>query len=198
MIDLNGRVLQVGAGGVGFWMAAALARAHVDLTVFDTDTLQGGLGWSRVPKASPSTKKTSLLRGFCVAVMGDGAPKIVEERFLGLEASPGDLVVDASDMSLHLRKIVWEVARAHGARVLRVSYDGRNDTVVVAEGLPLSGAPNGGYAAAPSLALSMAAGGIGALAVLRILDGYSEHVEFQISLADYFKEITNVQAASGD
>src|SRR5258705_86906 len=163
MIDLNGRVLQIGSGGIGFWMAVALKRAHVDLTVYDPDTLEGGLGWSRMPKASPSTTKVSLLRGFCLAVMGDEAPKIIAERFTGAEAKEGDLVLDCSDMpigtlrSTTSRKSIWEAVQANGARIVRVSYDGFNGTVVVCEGLPLGGRPEGGYASAPDLSLSFAA-----------------------------------------
>ena len=183
MTQLTGKVHQVGAGGIGFWMAVALARAHVDLVVYDYDNLVGGLGWSRLPKPSnPEIKKVTFLRGFCLAVMGDQAPKIVEGRFVSSLVGEGDLVVDCSDMDLLVRQDIWKACREFGARCLRVSYDGRNNTIVVAEGLPLMGRPGGGYAEAPSLALSLAAGGIGALVVQRILDGYEEHVEFQISV----------------
>src|SRR5687768_6519583 len=95
----------VGAGGVGFWLAAALARSHVEFTVYDTDNFVGGLGWSRVPKASnPETKKVQLLKGFCLAVMGDKAPKVIAERFTGAECVTGDLVIDCSDMDLTVRR----------------------------------------------------------------------------------------------
>lgn len=203
--SLTGKVHQIGAGGIGFWMAVALARQHIDLTVYDYDNLVGGLGWSRLPRPSnPEIKKVTFLRGFCLAVMGDQAPKIVEGRFNGAGiVNAGDLVVDCSDMDLEVRRGIWTTCREAGARVLRVSYDGRNNTVVVAEGLPLVGRSGGGYAEAPDLALSFAAGGIGALVVQRILDGYAEHVEFQITLEDYFKSpdvefMKAVEAATGE
>lgn len=188
MTQLTGKVHQVGSGGIGFWMAAALTRQQVDLVVYDYDNFVGGLGWSRLPKVSnPETKKVSFLRGFCVAVMGDKAPKVVEDMFIGGNVNEGDLVVDCSDMSLGSRRVVWDRAKENGARCLRVSYDGRSNTVVVAEGLPLVGRPGGGYAEAPSLALSMAAGGIGALVVQQILAGHEQHIEFQISVAELIK-----------
>lgn len=187
-MELTGKVHQIGAGGIGFWMAVALARSHVDLIVYDYDDLVGGLGWSRLPKPSnPEIKKVTFLRGFCLAVMGDPAPKVVAEMFTGTEVTTGDLVVDCSDMSLELRRPLWELCKVNGARCLRVSYDGLSNTISVAEGLPFAGRPGGGYREAPSLALSFAAGGIGALVVQRILDGYCEHVEFQVTLEDYFR-----------
>lgn len=185
------RILQVGAGGVGFWLACSLNRSlphGVELHVWDADDFNGGLGHSRLPRISnPETKKVSLLRGFCSAVMGDKAPTVHPEMFNGDEAQPGDLVVDCSDMGLPARRTIWALAEKSGARLVRVSYDGLNETVVVAQGLPFAHKGKGGYREAPGLPLSMMAGGVGALAVLRILNGYSEHLEFQISLGDYFR-----------
>ncbi len=192
---------QIGAGGVGFWVAAALVRDGVkNLTVWDSDDLQGGLGYSRLPKATLSTAKVNLLRGFCAAVMGDTQPKIHTIRFYGHEATKGDLVVDCSDMDLDRRKEVWKAVQDIGARIIRVSYDGKNHCVVVAEGLPLAGRSGGGYSETPNLALSFMAGGIGALAVQRILAGHKEHIEFQVSLSDYFgdsKPLGGVLEAGG-
>lgn len=188
-IKLTGKVHQVGAGGIGFWMAVALARSHVDLTVYDFDNLQGGLGWSRMPKASPETAKVSLLRGFCLAVMGDTAPKVVNGRFEPSAALQGDLVVDACDMALPERKALWEAVRAQGARILRVSYDGAGGIISIAEGLPFAGKAGGGYRETPNLALSFAAGGIGALVVQQILDGHTAHVEFQINVSELISPV---------
>lgn len=182
---------QIGVGGVGFWVAVALMRAAIpDLVVYDTDTLEGGMGHMRVPRASPTTKKTALLRGFTAAVMGDSSPKIVDAKFTGVEVEAGDLVVDCSDMPLIGRRVMWKIAQEQGARCIRVSYDGRNQTVVVAEGLPLVGRPQGGYAEVPDLALSFMAGGIGALVVQKILTGHEHYVDFQISLNDHLKDWT--------
>lgn len=176
----------IGSGGVGFWLYPALARAGVDLTVYDNDTLEGGLGYTRLPQAALGTYKVDLLLGFCRAVMGTEKFAIYKRKFEGWEASRGDLVVDCSDMDLEARRKIYDAVKHCGARYLRVSYDGLNETVVVAEGIPLKGRKGGGYAEKPNLALSFMAGGIGALAVQRILKGWEEHVEFQVSLADYF------------
>jgi hypothetical protein len=139
-----------------------------------------------MPKASPATKKTALLRGFVVVSMGDRPPTVVDAKFNGDECEAGDLVVDCTDMPLEARKVVWARARERGARLLRVSYDGLNNTVVVAEGLPLRGKAQGGYESTPGLDLSYVAGGIGCMAVRAILAGTApEHVEFQISVSEY-------------
>lgn len=181
------RIVIIGAGGVGFWIATALSRAGVQYTIFDDDTLEGGLGFSRMPKASPSTKKVNLLRGHVIVSMGDRPPTIVDRRFVGDDARDGDLIVDASDMPLDVRKTLWAGTKAHGKdiRMLRVSYDGQNNTVVVAEGLPLRGKQGGGYANTPGLDLSYVAGGIGCMAVRAILAGTApEYIEFQISISE--------------
>lgn len=176
------KVWVIGAGGVGFYLSLALSRAGIEHIVFDTDDLQGGLGWSRMPKASPTTKKTALLRGFTLAVMGDRAPTMIDAKFNGDECGEGDLVVDCSDMPLTARKIIWERARKQGARLLRVSYDGKNNIVAVAEGLPLFGRQGGGYQNLPGLDLSFVAGGIGCMTVRKILSGHEAHIEFQVSV----------------
>lgn len=179
----------IGSGGVGFWTYAALARAGVrSLHIYDDDDLQGGLGHTRLPAASPTTRKVDLLKGYLLVNMGlrrDELPEFHPVRFTGKEVEAGDLVVDCSDMDLVTRRRVWANAERRGAKMLRISYDGRNNTVVVSQGVPLSGR-TGGYAELPSLALSFMAGGIGALAVMKLVEGYSGFIEFQISLADYF------------
>lgn len=177
----------VGAGGVGFWLVPALLRAGHELTVYDDDTFEGGSGHLRLPKVGDlTTKKVTFARGFALAVMGDMGLTPVPVKFNGDEVSPGDLVVDCSDMPLTVRKVIWNRARELGARCIRVSYDGKDDTVVVAEGLPLAGRKLGGYGEIPSLALSFVAGGVGAVAVMKVLSGWEGHVDFRISLADHF------------
>lgn len=195
------KVHVVGAGGVGFWLAASLAREGVEFTLYDADTLTGGLGYTRLPKASSSTYKVDLLKGFCVAVLGCKAPEVVKGSFIGDEAESGDLVIDCTDMELSKRQVMWRIVKLAGARIIRVSYDGRNDTVVVCEGLPLSSKPGGGYQEIPSMALSFVAGGIGTLVVKRILAGFTEHTEFQVSISDYFSpdnDFLKAVEASGD
>ena len=182
------KIHQIGAGGVGYWLAVALARDGVDVIVYDTDTFEGGLGHMRLPRAAPTTKKIKSLYGFCLVSMGDKLTNLRDELFTGTEVCEGDLVVDCSDMALTLRKPIYELVMANGGRYIRISYDGKNKTVVAAEGLPIIGRPKGGYAEVPNLALSFMAGGIGALVVQKILDGHTGYIDLQISLEDYLKE----------
>jgi hypothetical protein len=178
----------IGAGGVGFWLAVGLSRANVwPVKVYDTDNLTGGLGHTRLPMATPTTTKLQLLQGFLATQMGGRMPELIPALFTGREANRGDLMVDCTDMSGTARRKVWTVARKRGVRCLRVSYDGQASIVVVAEGLPLTGDENdAGYSAVPSLALSLAAGGIGAEVVRRVIEtNHSGHIEFQLTLMDY-------------
>lgn len=188
------KIHQIGAGGVGFWLVPALLRAGHEVTVYDDDTFEGGSGHLRLPKVGdPTTKKVIFARGFALAVMGDMGLTPVAQKFNGDEVSEGDLVVDCSDMPLTTRKVIWARAKELGARCIRVSYDGKDNTVVVADGLPLRGRKFGGYGEVPSLALSLVAGGVGAIAAMKVLDGWTEHIDFRISLADYFVEETQVE-----
>jgi len=181
------KIFVAGTGGVGFWLSVSLLRAGIPHSVFDDDTFSGGLGHMRLPKVTnPDIKKVVMLNGFALAVMGDTGLTVVPKKFNGDEVAEGDLFIDCTDMPLTARKVVWEKARAKGARCLRISYDGRNSTVVVVEDVPLAGRPEGGYANVPDLALSLMAGGIGALAVQKILSGWEHYIDFQISLSTFF------------
>lgn len=188
------RVICIGSGGVGFWLITALNRSlphGIELIAYDADSFEGGLGHSRLPRVSnPATKKVNFLKGYIQMVMGDKAPAVYSVMFDGGggQCQAGDLVVDCSDMPLERRKIIWDTAQQMGAKLIRVSYDGLNETVVVAQGLPLAHKGSHGYRSAPNTALSYMAGGIGALAVLRVLSGYDQHIEFQISLSEYFAQ----------
>lgn len=192
-------VYVIGAGGIGFWLAVSLAKADLRVVIYDDDNLEGGHGHERLPIALPSTLKVDLLTGFLRVNFGS-APEVVRGRFTGKEAGPGDIVADCSDMDGKTRRTIWTLVRKAGARPVRVSYDGAQSTVVVAEGLPLTGNESAaGYANIPSLPLSLLAGGLGG-EVIRLLaqalDAGSEvgHIEFQISLAD-FVAVREVQAA---
>lgn len=163
----------VGLGGVGFWLAVGLSKniGPTTMTCWDDDTLEGGLGANRLPWAPPTTKKTTLLLGHLQMVYGQTIlPNIQDRKFSGLlEVNTGDLVVDCTDMDIAPRRRMWTISRNKGAKLLRVSYDGRGSRVIISTGLPLYAPEKGGYAAVPSFALSLAAGGLGAEAVLRYL-----------------------------
>jgi hypothetical protein len=179
----------IGAGGVGFWTLVALSRSGLQgLKVYDDDDLQGGLGATRLPQATATTKKVNLLTGFIRVSMGGEPPVVLDRRFKGTEVRRNDLVVDCSDMDGNTRRAIYEQVVQRGGRYIRVSYDGANSTVVMAEGLPITGdEAAAGYASVPSLALSLAAGGIAGEVLMRLMNSTDpvDHIEFQISLADY-------------
>ena len=163
----------IGLGGVGFWLTVGLSRVIPpnNLHCWDDDTLEG-TGAARLPWAPPATQKTDLLKGFLTMVLGDNVlPTFSERKFSGvLGLAKDDTVIDCTDMPLVARKRMWGVTKAKGAKVLRVSYDGRGSTVLISTGLPLMAPAEGGYTAIPSLALSLAAGGMGAEAVKRWIE----------------------------
>lgn len=182
------RVIIIGAGGVGFWLAVGLCRIGIDgVEIFDPDDLQGGLGHGRLPLATPTTRKVDLLKGFLRVNFGGTVPVVHAEPFTGNEAGDGDLVVDCTDLSGKARATMWRRAEKRGARLLRVSYDGANSIVTVAEGLPLTANQKAsGYANVPSLGLSLAAGGIGAEVVTRLLANWEvPYVDFQVAIGDW-------------
>lgn len=172
------RIIMIGAGGVGFWMATALRRdvPDVELIVYDSDDFEGGFGAQRLPYVGDKkTKKVDFLRGFIRMVMRDSPPLVISQRFEDpkrewVSERESTLIVDCTDMELEARKVMWANCRAWGAQMLRVSYDG-NGIVVVARGLPLASKPGGGYSQVPSMAQSLWAGGVGAAAVEKLLRG---------------------------
>ena len=187
MSDIK-RVIILGAGGVGFHLAVALCRDFpgTEISVYDPDDFNGGMGHFRLPKVSnPSTKKVALLKGHIIMVMGDRPPKVFDRRFevSDVQALPNPsqtLVVDATDMGLGERRPLWTALKQAGVKMLRISYDG-NGCVVVARGLPLCASDAGGYAMVPTYAQSLMAGGLGAEAVGLLLQGYAVN-DYQIQL----------------
>lgn len=176
----------IGCGGIGFWLAVGLSRTGLEVTIFDDDDLTGGLGHTRLPVARSNTHKVDLLIGFLRTQMGGNMPTTVFEKFSGKETEVGDLVVDCSDMSGKARGAIYRRVIKAGGRYVRVSYDGANHTVVVAEGLPITvDQAAAGYSSVPSLALSLMAGGVGAECVAEMANKPVGFVEFQVSLADY-------------
>ena len=156
---------------------------------WDDDTLDGGTGATRLPWAPGVTKKVDLMRGHLSMVYGDTIlPTMHDQRFSGRTGlTAGDLVVDCTDMPMAARKLMWGVVRKQECRLLRVSYDGRGSTLVVSTGLPLFAPAEGGYSNIPSLALSLAAGGIGAEAVKRFIDNPVPTFTFSLSVEEGMK-----------
>jgi hypothetical protein len=178
----------VGLGGVGFWLAVGLSKVvgATEITCWDDDTLAGGLGANRLPWGPEETKKTELLTGYLSMVHAQTMlPKVQERRFTGLlEVAEGDVVVDCTDMDITPRRRMWTIVRNKKAKLLRVSYDGRGSRVIVSTGLPLYAPEKGGYAAVPSFALSLAAGGLGAEAVARYLQQPNDSFTMSVSVEE--------------
>jgi len=178
----------VGLGGVGFWLATSLTRniPAQEITCWDDDTLTGGTGSARLPWAPAATTKVDLLQGYLIMVLGDSVtPVCIPRKFSGLTGiTPGDTILDCTDMPLSRRKRMWAVSKGKGARLLRVSYDGRGSTVIVSTGLPFLVPPEGGYTAIPSLGLSYAAGGIGSEVVRRYLEKPTANFTVSLSLEE--------------
>lgn len=181
----------IGLGGVGFWLTVGLSRvvSADQLHCWDDDILTGGTGAARLPWGPPNTMKVELLKGYLMMVHGDQAlPTFHSLKFSGLRGlTVGDTIIDCTDMPLSRRKRMWAVSKGKGAKCLRVSYDGRGSMVVVSTGLPFMAPAAGGYAAVPSLALSFAAGGIGAEAIKRYLDTPVESFTMAISIEEMMK-----------
>lgn len=176
----------IGVGGVGFWLTVGLSKLIPAETIhcWDDDTLAGGHGAGRLPFAHSSTKKVDLLNGHLSMVYGDTMlPTMHDARFSGRTGLvTGDLVVDCTDMAITARKLMWGVVRNQGCKLLRVSYDGRGSTIIVSTGLPLFAPAEGGYSDIPSLALSLAAGGVGAEAVRRFMDAPVDSFTISMSI----------------
>jgi hypothetical protein len=178
----------VGLGGVGFWLAVGLSKVvpSDNMKCWDADTLEGGTGHDRLPWGPPTATKTDLLAGYLSMVHNaTSLPALQNRRFTGLlQVEAGDVVIDCSDMPLAERRRIWSTVRNKGAKPIRVSYDGRGSRVIISTGLPLTGAPAGGYANVPSMALSLAAGGLGAEAVRRYLAEPKESFTMSVSVEE--------------
>lgn len=178
----------VGLGGVGFWLAVGLSRTipPEQMRCWDDDTLAGGHGAQRLPWGTEDTHKTDLLAGYLTMVHNQPTLPMLENRkFSGLlNVAEGDIVIDCTDMALTTRKRVWSTIRNRGAKPIRVSYDGRGSRIIVSTGLPLIGSEKGGYADIPSMALSLAAGGVGAEAVRRYLQTPKDSFTISISVEE--------------
>lgn len=188
------RVVILGAGGVGFWLATALSRdiKDVPIEVWDDDNFEGGNGARRLPFVrDKSQTKADFLWGFVQMVMNDSPPHIYPHKLTPDALMPDErwdrvLVMDCTDMDLEPRRFLWKFLTEKGATLMRVSYDGTG-IVLVSPGLPFVGTPGGGYARVPTLGQSYAAAGLGAMAVMRALKtGYLS--DYQVTIKDKGEE----------
>lgn len=191
----------VGAGGVGYWLAVALARdlsKDFSLTVWDNDTVEG-TGALRLPKASPDNTKVESLGGFVHYCMGNEMPELNFRRLtpeeVNLHVKARDVVVDCTDSPTDERQELWAAIEVQEAHPIRVSYDGDDSVVVVSSDLPIALGrvrSGGNYRRIPSLALSFVAGGLGAEVVRHLIGNdvevFPDIFRIRISVVDQLIE----------
>ena len=158
----------IGAGGIGWWFTVGLASScPLPIHVYD-DAEVIGSGAQRLPIGVGN--KTQALSSFIRYVMGKGNIHTHDIKFTGTEASDGDWIFDCSDAGENDRKKIWTKARKKETKIMRVSYDGDEDIIEVSSELPFwVGDMTEGYREVPSLQLSLAAGGIGAVIADKII-----------------------------
>lgn len=172
------RIIGLGAGGVGYylWLSASkVIDGKIPYEIWDPDTFEGS-GGTRLPKAfNRSTLKLDLLKYQIQYIMGAKPPEIHKEfitpDYFRAKDLQGVVVVDCTDMKAIPRKELWEEIIRSGATLMRVSLSG-DGKVVVSRGLPFwtTGTNSGGYGErSADAAQAMAAGGTGAMALMRLL-----------------------------
>lgn len=170
------RIIIMGTGGIGFWLAWILCRefgrSGVTVDLYDPDNLEGGSGHTRIT-GSPRSKlfKVDLAAMQIRNIMRDTVPNAYARKFTPNDVEMYEepqkvILVDTSDGPMNERSEIWAKARAAGMTVVRGSYEGRTLTeggvVVVADSLPFqkSGNNAGGYASRPTIAASFLAAGL--------------------------------------
>jgi hypothetical protein len=170
------KIIIMGTGGIGFWLAWILCREFgkrgVTIDLYDPDNLEGGTGATRIT-GTPRTKifKVDLCTMQIRNIMRDTVPNAYARKFtpddLALYGDPAHtILIDTSDGPMNERREIWDRARAMGITIVRGSYEGRTEqeggVVVVADSLPFqkSGNNAGGYASRPTIAASFLAAGL--------------------------------------
>lgn len=170
------RIIIMGTGGIGFWLAWILCREFgrrgVAIDLYDPDNLENGTGHTRIT-GSPRTKlfKVDLATMQIRNIMRDAVPNAYPRKFTVADVDMYDepqqtILIDTSDGPMDERSAIYAAARAKGIMVVRGSYEGRTENeggvVVVADSLPFqkSGNNAGGYASRPTIAASFLAAGL--------------------------------------
>jgi len=178
--DPNGSVIIIGAGGIGFWLALAFSRMdefdNRKIVVYDDDTLHGGNGYRRLPRTlSPSMYKVDLLAQHLSMF---NSPQDTVKRFtfvkrkfslFDISKLKARLVIDATDAKLDWRTVLYRDLEKRFIPFVRCSYDGT--VVTFSRSVPLSISNDGGYNLVPNMGVSLAAAGICAEKIRRIIVG---------------------------
>jgi len=176
----HGTVIIIGAGGLGWWLTAALMRCDDitnDFLIYDNDNFEGGNGSKRLPiPARKSTLKVNELANWMMEWTLETTPKYLRDaprKFtagtLKYDVDNLALLVDCTDAPISNRKEIYSTAWEHGIPVVRGSYDGEMVTFDYVP--PMSIVNDGGYNMIPNMAVTFAAAGMVAESVRRVLKG---------------------------
>jgi hypothetical protein len=156
------RILIAGAGGMGFYLSLCLAAEH-RITVYDDDTAEGMRNRLIVPSTPSAAQEGEVARKVEILAFLDHRVQIVPERLTAANMVPCDVIVDATDLSSSERQAIAALAREHGVRYIRASYDyvaARNEIKVsVSDGVGFETSDaHRGYNSRPSRRVAMLAG----------------------------------------
>jgi hypothetical protein len=175
----DGTVIIIGAGGLGWWLTAALMRC-ADITnqfcIYDDDDFVGGNGSKRLPRPGRETRlKVKELEGWLTEwLMGQ---EYRRAEFKGYKFNLNNLyghtavalIVDCTDAPISSRLPIYQEAWNYGIPVVRGSYDG--EMITFSYRPPDSVVDDGGYNLVPNMAVTFAAAGMVAESVRRVLKG---------------------------
>lgn len=202
------RIIIMGTGGIGFWLAWILCREFgrrgVTVDLYDPDNLEGGTGATRLT----SSARTKLYKvDLCIMqirnIMHDNVPNGYVRKFtpsdVELYSSPSQtLLIDTCDGPIDERRATWDAARAAGMTIIRGSYEGRTESeggiVVVADSLPFkkSGDNTGGYVSRPTIAASFLAAGLLGEVINELMEsGVLKGMRIQIPVTPKIQEVAN-------
>lgn len=177
----KGSVIIIGAGGLGWWLTAALMRCD-DLTnefvIYDDDDFQGGNGAKRLPRPGRvDRKKVNELSGWLTEwCMGAEFKRLTAKSYRFTHTNLYGfnrvaLIVDCTDAPISTRIPIYQEAWNNGIPVVRGSYDG--EMITFGYRPPDSVVDDGGYNLIPNMAVTFAAAGMVAESVRRVLKGES-------------------------
>lgn len=202
------RIIIMGTGGIGFWLAWILCREYgrrgVTVDLYDPDNLEGGTGATRIT----GTIRTKMYKvDLCCMqirnIMRDNVPVAYVRKFTPADVefytSPeSTILVDTSDGPMDERRAIWDAARAAGMTIIRGSYEGRTETeggiVVVADSLPFQKSNDnaGGYVSRPTIAASFMAAGLVGETINELMEsGVLRGMRIQIPVTPRIQEVAD-------
>lgn len=157
------KVLVIGSGSIGSWVAKMLETAGIEYTLVDDDVIEE----RNLQRLPPEARQWV------------GAPKSLV--FTGLHGKPvvntfseemldgHDAVIEATD-SLNVQKTVAEIALSRGVHFISPKFDGRRISLLVNVS-PWFENEGGGYTTEGPVSAAVIAAAMAVDALLRILDG---------------------------